>query len=89
MPDVKTITFFSVAAILAAALVLGTVALGEWVGIRLTRQLGRPLPAILSGLIGLLILTLLCSLPIVGFFIQILVVCMALGAVTFSRFRTM
>ena len=77
------------AILVAARSCLGTVALGQWVGIRLARQFRRPLPAILSGLLGLLILTVFCSLPVVGFFVQILIVCMALGAVTFSRFRTM
>jgi|GEM_PF-2295548 len=79
---------FIVAAILVAALVLGTVSLGQWIGLRIVERLKHPLTPLVGGLLGLFILTLLCSLPLIGVFIQIIVVCMALGAVAFSRFQT-
>lgn len=79
---------FVVAILFVAALILGTVALGQWLGMRLGRQMHRPLTPVVASLIGLLILTILCSLPVLGVFVQVFVVCMALGAVAFSRFRS-
>jgi hypothetical protein len=79
---------FVIAVVAMSAFVLGTVGLGQWVGLRLAKQLKRPMPSVAAGLVGLLILTLLCSLPYIGPIIQILVVCFSLGMVVYSRFRS-
>jgi len=79
---------FVVAAVLMAALVLGTVALGQELGYLLARLIQKPVGPVPAGLIGLLLLTLICALPVVGVLAQTLIVCLALGAVFFSRFRS-
>lgn len=79
---------FVVAGLLMAALVLGTVAIGQWVGLRLAAAAGRSASPMAAGLIGLLVLTLLSAVPVAGTLVQVLLVCLALGAVFFSRFRT-
>jgi len=78
---------FVVAALLMAALILGLVALGQQLGFLVGRILGKPLGPTAAGLIGLLLLTALSSIPALGVLAQTLMVCMALGSVCFSRFQ--
>jgi hypothetical protein len=79
---------FMAAALLMAALILGTVTVGQWIGVRLTAALKRPLYPVFTGFLGLLALTVAAAMPVVGIFIQAFVVCFALGCVALSRFRS-
>ncbi len=78
---------FVVAVLVMAALVLGTVALGQWIGFRLGVILKRSFHPMFAGLIGLFLMTAIAAIHFIGVLAQGVIVCMALGSVAFSRFR--
>ena len=77
---------FVSAAAFAAALILGTVGAGAVVGEAILQKFRRKLPFAIVGLIGLLALTVMAALPLVGILLQGLLACAALGSVILSRF---
>jgi hypothetical protein len=78
---------FLAAALIMAALMLGTVAVGQWIGQRVAIAVRRPLSPFAAGLVGLGLLTMASAAPYIGVFLQGVIVCLALGSVAFSRFR--
>ena len=74
-------------AVAVAALVLGVVSVGHWVGLEITKHIGWKLKTLWSGLLGTLVLFLLGLLPFFGLLIQLCVLFLGLGAVIQTRFR--
>ncbi|HEX8983218.1 MAG TPA: polymer-forming cytoskeletal protein [Ktedonobacterales bacterium] len=71
-----------IALALWVAWVVGTVAFGSWLGATFLRGLrhGRDSSLLISTLVGVLILSLLKSLPVAGIIISFIVGCVAVGA---------
>ena len=80
--------FAAAAAVVMAAMCLGSVAGCEWLGSELSKRSGKPLSAVWRGLLGLAALFLVGLVPFVGVLIHALTVLTGLGAVAQSRFRS-
>jgi hypothetical protein len=78
---------FLVASALMAAIVLGAIALGQWLGHRIGAVFGRTMRPMVASLLGLVVLTVLSATPYIGVVAQGLIVCYSLGAPVCARYR--
>lgn len=78
---------FVVAVVAMAAVILGTVAVGQWVGSRVAQRLHWNLTPLWMGLLGLTLLFLVMLIPFLGHLIQAIVYMFGFGAVLQSRFK--
>ncbi len=78
---------FAIAAIIMAAICLGSVAGCEWLGSELCKSAGKTLSAPWRGLLGLAALFLVGLIPVIGALVHAITVLTGLGAVAQSRFR--
>jgi len=65
--------------------VLGVVAVGQWAGTELATKLGWKLKPIWTGLLGVLLLVVVCLIPVAGIFVQFSALFFGLGAVLQTR----
>lgn len=79
---------FAGAVVLMAAIVLGTVAVGQWVGTAFAEKMKWSLRPVWTGLLGIALLMLVSLIPFIGGMIHIGVHLLGLGAVIQSRFGT-
>jgi hypothetical protein len=75
------------AVVAVAALVLGTVAVGQWAGTEIAKRFNWTPRPVWAGLLGMTLLFLVCLIPVVGFVIHMAIHMFGFGAVIQSRFR--
>jgi hypothetical protein len=78
---------FLVGSALMAALVIGAISLGQWLGHRIGALFNRSIRPLVAGLLGLILLSLLSAVPYIGVLAQGLIVCYSLGAPVCARYR--
>jgi hypothetical protein len=78
---------FIVASALMACLVLGAIALGQWLGHQIGALARRPIRPMIASLLGLTVLSILSTTPYIGVIAQGLIVCYSLGAPICARYR--
>ncbi|MBU1878197.1 MAG: hypothetical protein KJ734_04530, partial [Chloroflexi bacterium] len=86
---VGVLVLFIPAGLVALGMLVGWVAISQYVGDRVMAVLDRPSNAILSFLIGLILISLLSAVPCIGWLLASGLSCIALGAVVLSRVGTM
>jgi len=74
------------AAVFMAALVLGVVAVGEFLGSIIAKRFNWKLQTIWEGLLGILVFLLVGLIPVVGSLIHLCIIFFGLGAVIQTRF---
>jgi hypothetical protein len=75
------------AVVAVAALVLGTVAVGQWVGMEVAKRFNWTPQPVWTGLLGITLLILVSLIPVIGFMIHWTIHIFGFGAVMQSRFR--
>jgi len=75
------------AVVAVAAIVLGTVAVGQWLGTSVAKQFQWRTKPVWTGLLGMLLLFLVSLIPVIGFVIHLTAHCLGFGAVMQSRFK--
>jgi len=85
---VGAILLFIPAGLVTAGVLLGWVAIAQYVGDRVMAVLDRPSNPFLSFLVGLVLLSLLGAVPCIGWLLTLGITCIALGAVVLSRVGT-
>ncbi len=86
---VGVILLFIPGAAVMAGVLLGAVAISQYVGDRVLAVISRPTNPYLSFVAGLVLLMLLSAVPCIGWVLALGLVCIALGAVVLSRVGTM
>jgi hypothetical protein len=85
---IGVLLLFVPAGLVAAAVLLGWTVIAQYVGERVMAVVNRPSNAILSFLVGLVLISLLSAVPCIGWVLALGLICIALGAVVLSRAGT-
>ena len=73
--------------IVAHLLVLGTVAVGQWIGTSLAARFRWVIQPFWAGLLGMTVLFLVSLIPFIGFAVHLVAHILGIGSVMQSRFR--
>jgi len=83
------ILLFVPVGLVVAGVLMGWVAISQYVGDRVMAVIDRPSNPIVSFLVGLVLISLLSAVPCIGWVLALGITCIALGAVVLSRVGTM